>query len=181
MARRQVPKNAPSPWAIPWTDVKLEHEIGNGGFGTVFRGTWARLPVAIKLINTPTGKPLSRAAEAELLQEAQFLFRLKHPQIITVYGVTSNNGKYGVVMECMDASLFQLLHRKKVAISAAHQFQILCDVAEALLFLHTRRPPIVHADIKSPNVLLDQNLRAKVSRFVSSSLKACIVLPTLGL
>jgi hypothetical protein len=75
------------------------------GFGTVYKGTWQRVPVAIKARNTwrtrqlrifdkarrgirhvvqvikpPEGKPMSKAAQQALLQEAQIHFRLKHPR-----------------------------------------------------------------------------------------------------
>jgi hypothetical protein len=71
------------------------------GFGTVYKGTWQRVPVAIKarsplnrlglaslrpgaphvqVIKAPAGKMLSKAAQQALLQEAQIHFRLKHPR-----------------------------------------------------------------------------------------------------
>lgn len=66
-------------------------------------------------------------------------------------------------------SLFDALYTTKSAIRSAH---VARQVAEGLAFLHSRRPPIAHRDIKSPNVLLDHHGDAKLADFGLAKIKA---------
>ena len=70
-----------------------------------------------------------------------------------------------IVMEQCDCSLFERLHRRPEELSRRDSMRIAIQVAEGMRHLHTRKPPIVHRDLKSHNVLLDQRGEAKLCDF----------------
>jgi hypothetical protein len=81
---------------IPWSALKVGNALGNGGFGTVYKGSWRGHKVAIKMLDRSS---LSEAAHAALRHEALMMCRLRHPGIAQCYGLVDEDGHHALVMK----------------------------------------------------------------------------------
>ncbi|CAN6464880.1 unnamed protein product [Victoria cruziana] len=68
-------------------------------------------------------------------------------------------------------SLYKILHRPSCQIDEKRRIKMALDVAKGMNCLHTSVPTIVHRDLKSPNLLVDENWNVKVSDFGLSRMK----------
>ncbi|KAL3911732.1 MAG: hypothetical protein SGILL_007166 [Bacillariaceae sp.] len=103
----------------------------------------------------------------QFIEEIRLLSRLRHPNITTVMGaVISSKWEPMMVMEYMHfGSLHDLLHNESMFLDSDLRVGFLQDIANGLRFLHSSNPPILHGDMKSHNILVDDKFRAKVSDF----------------
>ncbi|KAG2572256.1 serine/threonine-protein kinase-like protein CCR4 [Panicum virgatum] len=163
------------------------HRIGSGGFGTVYR---ASLPdgreVAIKRAERRDagGASSSSAAtaarrassnhEAAFVSELALLSRVNHKNLVRLLGFCADGGERILVYEFMpNGTLHDHLHRRPAAAplspplaSWPARLRLALGAARGIEYMHTYAvPPIIHRDIKSPNILLDAAWTAKVSDF----------------
>lgn len=152
---------------IPYNEIKFSQTIlGAGGFGVVCQAQWQHIDVAVKQLKVSR---MSDNALEEFKQEAACHAGLRHPNIVTLYGVCLEHGRYSMVMELMvKGSLYQLLHNNE-DLPWNLRLMLAKDMAVGLAYLHAKG--IVHGDLKSMNVLLDDRLRAKISDFGLSRVK----------
>lgn len=97
------------------------------------------------------------------MREMEIASRCRHPCLLQFVGATNDDGVPLFVTELMDTSLRDLL--EKQPLNKADIVTIALDVARALNYLHLNKPPIIHRDVSSANVLLwrrDNQWRAKV-------------------
>lgn len=142
--------------------------LGTGGFGTVYVGTWQYTTVAVKEINGN----YTQGAVYEFRKEAAIMQRLQSPQVIRLFGISGQPPKYQMVMEyAPKGSLYRLLHSDE-PLSWPQRYQIGLDIALGLHFMHTQKPPILHRDLKSHNVLMMHDYRAKLADFGLSKVKS---------
>ncbi|KAG0607368.1 hypothetical protein M758_8G023000 [Ceratodon purpureus] len=140
-----------------------KNSIGVGGFANVYKGTTTDgVVVAIK-------KAYKLQSEKEFKQEIDMLDRVHHRRLVRFLGYCDENGAEQIlVFEYMsNGSLHQQLHdHERPPLSFEIRFKIAQDVAQGLEYLHHgANPPIIHRDVKSANVLLDEKLSAKVADF----------------
>jgi len=101
----------------------------------------------------------------DFIHEMRVLARLRHPCVTTVLGACLGK-EPRLVMELMaHGSLYDVLHNPSIELEDELAVPILMDVASGMRFLHGFRPPVVHADLKAQNVLVDEKFRAKVADF----------------
>src|SRR3990167_10294080 len=155
-------------FSISYQELALvQPKIGGGGFGDVYRGTWNFAPVAVKVLHQ---QHLSPDVQSEFQREASLMVGLRHANIVQLYGVCLEPGHYGMVMELMPkGSLFDVLHNADERLDWKIRWEIGMDVGQGLSVLHAQG--ILHRDLKSLNVLLDGNLRAKLTDFGLSRVK----------
>jgi serine/threonine protein kinase len=138
---------------------KLDRELGQGGFGTVFlaREDVSNRLVAIKQLNSQDA-----TTQAAIVHEVRMVARFNHPNIVTYHHHFSENGLLFLVMEyCAGGSLRDVIRRGKVnPAEALNWIQIL---AEVLALVHAKR--IIHHDIKPDNILFAENGTVKLSDF----------------
>ncbi|KAK9266037.1 hypothetical protein L1049_017792 [Liquidambar formosana] len=138
--------------------------IGKGGFGTVYHGYLADgTQVAVKMLSTS-----SNQGSKQFRTEAQFLMRVHHRNLASFVGYCNEGTNIGLIYEYMaNGSLQQHLSDKtKNALSWKERLQIAVDVAHGLEYLHYGcKPPIIHRDVKSANILLNEDLQAKIADF----------------
>ncbi|KAJ3078130.1 hypothetical protein HK102_004717 [Quaeritorhiza haematococci] len=137
--------------------------LGRGGFGVVYRGTFRNENVAIKKLRCDN---LSERARKELMEEASRMRRLSHPRIVVLLGVINDSVSrtYSLVMEYMEnGSLYARINSLQPALSWKDRLIIARDIASGMAHLH--RVGLIHRDLKSQNVLLDSNNRAKICDF----------------
>lgn len=142
---------------IPNSDLKLDDEIGSGGFSTVFRAKWLThdILVAVKKLHP---MHLNREAKQTFLNELSLLNRVSHPHIVTFYGACLEKQQNALVMEYISlGSLYQLLHERKEEISWSDRFSVASQAARGINYLHHYQPQILHRDIKSMNILLKKD------------------------
>ncbi|KAK1302946.1 putative serine/threonine-protein kinase [Acorus calamus] len=146
-------------------------ELGNGGFGTVYKGKLqdGRV-VAVKRLY----KNNYRRVE-QFMNEVAILNRLRHPNLVSLYGCTSRHGRdLLLVYEYVpNGTLADHLHgplSPKNALTWPVRMRVAIETAEALAYLHAADPPIVHRDVKTNNILLDGDFRVKVADFGLSRL-----------
>lgn len=151
---------------IPYDQLKLGKELGRGGFGIVYQATWRHTEVAVKqLLMTD----LSSDAVEEFKKESTIMAGLRSPHIVQFYGCCVSP-KYSLIMEYMPkGSLYRFLHSKEI-LDWPLRYRIITDIACGLAFLHTDE--ILHRDLKSLNILLDEHFRAKLSDFGLSKVKS---------
>ncbi|CAL5340010.1 hypothetical protein CsSME_00023887 [Camellia sinensis var. sinensis] len=148
-------------------------KIGQGGFGTVYKG---RLEdgtvVAVKRAKKSV---YDKHLGVEFQSEIRTLAQVEHLNLVKFYGFLEHEDERIVVVEyvpngtlrehldCMHSNILDLTARLDIAI----------DVAHAVTYLHMYTDhPIIHRDIKSSNILLTENLRAKVADFGFARLAA---------
>ncbi|XP_031372212.1 probable receptor-like protein kinase At1g80640 isoform X2 [Punica granatum] len=140
-------------------------KLGEGGFGCVYEGSLEdNTQVAVKKLNRGT-KDVSREFEIEV----KFLRRMQHPNIISLLGYSTNGQASFIVYELMqNGSLETQLHGPSLgsALTWHMRMKIALDTARGLEYLHEQcKPPVIHRDLKSANILLDSNFNAKLSDF----------------
>ncbi|WVZ62168.1 hypothetical protein U9M48_011945 [Paspalum notatum var. saurae] len=144
--------------------------IGKGGHGTVYKGiVKGNMPVAIKRCAV-----INERQKKEFGQEMLILSQINHKNIVKLVGCCLEVEVPMLVYEFIpNGTLYELIHGKNqgLQISFSTLLRIAHEAAEGLNFLHSyASPPIIHGDVKTANVLLDENYMAKVSDFGASIL-----------
>ena len=144
------------------SDLVLGERLGAGSFGEVKQATWNGTDVAVKVI-----MDTSMVALDEFETEVTVMARLRHPNCVQFLGWSLlPKDRLAIVTEFIPrGSLFDLLHRSTVAIEPRRRLALAKDIVKGLLYLHSCEPPIVHRDLKSPNLLVDKDFSVKVCDF----------------
>lgn len=147
-------------------EVKLEEitvlgKISQGGFSIVQRGVFRGTEIALKRIFDPV---ITDKLREEIDNEVSVLSKIRHPNIVMMMGYSSTSPNLFIIFEMASKGcLFDLLHKKKERLDERLKYRIAYQTALALNYIHLSK--VVHRDIKSHNVLLDENFTVKLGDF----------------
>jgi serine/threonine protein kinase len=144
-------------------DFEIEHEIGRGGMGVIYRALEmpVRRPVALKVLAPGLGTA-PRSTE-RFRREARVVAELDHPNIVPVYRVGQVGGVLYIAMKLVDGRALDSILRTQGPLSVPVALYVLRAAAQALAYAHKRA--IVHRDIKSANLLVDSDGRVLITDF----------------
>jgi TolB-like protein/Flp pilus assembly protein TadD len=141
---------------------RITAKIGSGGMGEVYRARDEQLhrDVAIKVLSAPAVS--SPGSRSRLIREARAASHLNHPNICTVYEVGESDGHSYIAMELVEGQPLseRLVHGPLSPQQVTH---LGSQLADALAHAHGRG--VVHADLKSANIVVTPEGRAKVLDF----------------
>lgn len=156
--------------------LEITDEIGVGGYSTVRRCVIKGKPgeYAYKMLNenASTNEYNRDISQVHIAykREVYLLSMMKHPNIIHIKGITLN--PMGILLELCELGDLQQWIRERGTIEDIESFRerekIALDIALGMTFMHQFSPPIVHKDLKSPNILLtykNKRIVAKIADF----------------
>ena len=145
-----------------WGPLTIIERIGRGTYADVYLARDPRLdrPVALKLLRHRDG---GTAGETEAIEEARLLARVRHPNVITVYGAERIDGRAGIWMEFVDGrTLEQELHDRG-PLPADDIVAIGVALGGAVGAVHAAG--LLHRDIKTQNVMRGRDGRLLLTDF----------------
>nr|CAN65001.1 hypothetical protein VITISV_023487 [Vitis vinifera] len=137
--------------------------VGKGGFGTVYYGHLDGIQVAVKMLSQS-----SIQGYKQFQAEAKHLMRVHHRNVTSLIGYCNAGYHMGLIYEYMvNGDLKRhLSDRNARVLSWEERLRIATDAAQGLDYLHDGcKPPIIHRDIKSTNILLNERFQAKLADF----------------
>ncbi|KAL5550573.1 hypothetical protein UlMin_000749 [Ulmus minor] len=150
-------------------NFSTNNEIGSGGYGKVYRGMLSDgLVVAIK-----RAQQGSMQGGLEFKTEIELLSRVHHKNLVGLVGFCFEQGEQMLVYEFMPNGTLResLSGRSGIYLDWKRRLRVALGSARGLTYLHElANPPIIHRDVKSSNILLDESLTAKVADFGLSKL-----------
>lgn len=152
-----------NPGSILENRYRLDRMLGQGGMGAVYRAWDMRLEqwVALKENNLTTPD-----AQTQFEQEAKVLARLRHsnlPRVIDHF-ITAQGVQY-LVMDFVEGMNLAEMLRSRGRLMPEEVMQWLSQICDALNYLHTQNPPIIHRDIKPQNIRMTPDGRAVLVDF----------------
>lgn len=150
---------------INFHDLKLQKIIGAGAFGEVIKGTYCGTPVVVK-------RMLRNKIKEDNLRmfgdEIQLMMNLRHPNIVQFIGASWNSySNICFVTEFLErGDLFGVLRNQENKLTWAEPIlRMTIDTSRGMAYLHSMKPPIIHRDLKSMNILVSSTWGCKVSDF----------------
>ncbi|WRX32176.1 Serine-threonine/tyrosine-protein kinase [Theobroma cacao] len=145
--------------------------IGKGGFGTVYRGDMKDgTQVAVKILS-PSSTQGSKEFKTEAFfvnLQAELLMRVHHGNLVSFIGYCDDGSNMALIYEYMANGNLKdyLSYRSSNSLSWEMRLRIAIDAAQGLEYLHHGcKPPIIHRDVKTANILLSENMDAKIADF----------------
>lgn len=144
--------------------------LGKGGFGEVYAGMFRDNPVAIKRLLM--GRNSDPKALEEFRKEIDVLSSVHSPNIVLFMGACLDPDNMCIVTELVPrGSLFGILHDYSIKLRSATKLKMAIDVARGMSFLHLHRPPIMHRDLKTLNLLVTDSDAIKICDFGMTTVK----------
>ncbi|XP_025677539.2 uncharacterized protein [Arachis hypogaea] len=141
------------------------NKLGEGGFGPVYMGRLTnQQEIAIKRLSTSSGQGLT-----EFKNEAKLIAKLQHTNLVKLIGLCIQREERMLVYEYMsngslDLHLFDSERRN--VLDWEKRLNIIEGIAQGLLYLHKySRLKVIHRDLKAGNILLDDEMKPKISDF----------------
>ena len=169
-------------------ELKIDRRIGRGSFGEVFHAFWAGTEIAVKKL--PKHMLSNQKFLEDFAQEISIMAQLRHPNVIQFLGVAIDKVSLYMLTEFMPrgseslylfiylfflknfsffilGSLYDVLHDKEQMLPVELIVAMLLDTARGMSYLHKR---LIHRDLKSHNLLVDQHWTVKICDFGLSRL-----------
>ena len=146
-----------------WGHLRVLERIGRGSFGEVFRAWDTRLDreVALKLL--PARAATGRERAVSVIEEGRLLARVRHPNVVTIFGAERIGGRIGLWMELVRGrSLEQILDGGNL-FTVADGIDVGVELCRAISAVHGAG--LLHRDIKTHNVMLADDGRLVLMDF----------------
>jgi eukaryotic-like serine/threonine-protein kinase len=159
---RRVSLSMP-PGAWQWGHLQVFERIGQGAFGDVHRAWDPRLDreVALKLLRSDLLG--DEGTGSTVIEEGRLLARVRHPNVVTIYGAEPIEGRIGLWMELIKGRTLEEEIRGGRRFPAAEVTRLSVDLCAAVAAVHAAG--LVHRDIKAQNVMLDDDGRLVLMDF----------------
>jgi serine/threonine-protein kinase len=145
-----------------WGHLSVGSRLASGSFGQIYRAHDPQLnrDVALKLLRGTLSavRPVER-----LLAEARTLARVRHPNVVTVYGADVRDGAAGLWMELVDGQTLDAWLRTNGVMGSGEATAVGVDLCRALAAVHAAR--LVHGDVKAQNVMREHGGRIVLMDF----------------
>lgn len=151
------------PEPVTWGGLEIIERVGRGTFGTVYRARDPKLDrdVALKLLRGRQGG--ATAADTHVIAEARLMARVRHPNIVTIFGADVIDGQAGLWMEFVEGRTLEEELRQNGPLSTHELRRVGHDLCGALKAVH--RAGLLHRDVKAQNALRDRDGRVLLSDF----------------
>jgi TolB-like protein/Flp pilus assembly protein TadD len=145
-----------------WGHLQLFERIGQGAYGDVYRAWDTRLDreVALKLL--PTGAD-GADPDSTVIHEGRLLARVRHPNVVTIYGAERIDGRIGLWMELVKGRTLEQLLQSGRTFTVPDVTRIGVELCHAVSAVHAAG--LVHRDIKAQNVMLEEGGRLVLMDF----------------
>lgn len=178
-------------WELDFGEIELLRRIGAGSFGEVLLGSFRGTKVAVKrlrgfddpddgVLNGAHSLVQSSSGSSDKMEvlrsfferEIEILATIRHPNVVNFIGACHTPPNVCLVTEfCARGSLDMLLHKSNTPLDLAKKVEFAMDVARGMSCLHAQRPPVIHRDLKSANLLVSARFEVKVADFGLSRIK----------
>ncbi|KAF2075586.1 hypothetical protein CYY_003129 [Polysphondylium violaceum] len=167
---KQNTEDKPFEWEVPLSEITLGARIGRGGYGQVFRGNWRGTEVAVKMLFNDN---VNLKLIIDLRKEVDLLCKLRHPNIVLFMGACTEPASPCIVTEFLSrGSLANILLDETIDMDWGLRLQLGFDCARGMTYLHSRNPIIIHRDLKTDNLLVDDSWQVKVGDFGLATVKS---------
>jgi len=145
-----------------WAHFLLLGRLGSGSYGDVYRAhdTTLQSDVALKLMREEGGMPRNGS---RALKEARYLARVRHPNVVTVYGAVQCDGRVGLWMELVRGTTLEETLQRHGTFGAREASLVGIDLCRALAAVHGAG--LLHGDIKAHNVMREEGGRTVLMDF----------------
>ncbi|XP_066588347.1 raf homolog serine/threonine-protein kinase Raf isoform X2 [Prorops nasuta] len=154
-----APRESIEDWEIPADEILVGPRIGSGSFGTVYKAHWHG-PVAVKTLNVKI--PTTAQLQA-FKNEVAVLRKTRHVNILLFMGCVSKPQLAIVTQWCEGSSLYKHLHVFETPLELLNLIEIGRQTAQGMDYLHAKN--IIHRDLKSNNIFLQNDLTVKIGDF----------------
>ena len=147
------------PWEIERSSIQLVKKLGAGQFGEVWQGVWNNTtPVAVKTL-----KPGTMGA-SEFLKETALMKKLRHPKLIQLYAVCTQEEPIYIITELMKhGSLLEYLRGDGRSLKLPQLIDMGAQVASGMAYIEEQN--YIHRDLTARNILVSEDLVCKVASF----------------
>ncbi|GLC33191.1 hypothetical protein PLESTB_000360900 [Pleodorina starrii] len=175
-------------WELDFTELEVTRRIGEGSFGEVLLANFRGTKVAVKRLrgfdvgpdNPDTGGPGEPGPSPTQMpifrqffeREIEILATIRHPNVVNFIGACHTPPNVCLVTEyCARGSLDHLLHKSSIPLDLLKKVEFSMDIARGMSCLHSQKPPIIHRDLKTANLLVSARFEVKVADFGLSRIK----------
>jgi len=144
-------------------DIKIGELIAVGSAGKVFKGIYNGEEVAVKILS----EDMLNFSVEEFKREVSIMSTMKHENLIQFYGAVTKEEKMMIVSKYIKGgNLHDLVSNLSIDLPLTTRIKIINEIAKGMAFLHARE--IIHRDLKSLNVLLDDGYSVRIIDFGTS-------------
>ncbi|KAJ1703649.1 hypothetical protein LUZ63_003428 [Rhynchospora breviuscula] len=159
-------------WMADMSQLFIGNKFASGSNSRIYRGIYKQRAVAIKMVKIPEQDEKRRETlEREFNSEVAFLSRLYHPNIVQFIAACKKPPVYCIITEYMSQGTLRMyLHKKEpYSLSTETVLRLALDISRGMEYLHAQG--VIHRDLKSHNLLLNDEMRVKVADFGTSCLE----------
>ncbi|KAF8043375.1 hypothetical protein BT93_A1652 [Corymbia citriodora subsp. variegata] len=157
----EIPTDGTDVWEIDLRQIDTGVKVASGSFGDLYRGTYCGQEVAIKILKPGRA---NAAILRDFAQEIYIMRKIRHKNVVQFIGACTHPPNLCIVTEFMSkGSIYDFLHKQNGAVKLPSLLKVAIDVSKGMNYLHQNN--IIHRDLKTANLLMDENEVVKVADF----------------